>query len=147
MTLDPEKVYAKFRDIEESIERLKAFKDIPLESFLRDSDAKDIASFRLIVATEAAIDLCLHISAKMLKKVPGEYAACFKLLADEGLLDPALASRLSEMARFRNLLVHRYWEIDYRKLYEIITGHDLKDLQDFVGSVGKLMKESNELEN
>ena len=46
-----------------------------------------------------------------------------------------MASRLSKMARFRDLLVHRYWEIDYRKLYEIITGHDLKDLQDFVGSV------------
>lgn len=108
MTFHVDKIYAKFRDIAESIERLKAFKDVSLEAFLEDRDKQDIASFRLIVATEATIDLCLHISAKKLGKVADEYAACFKMLADQGLIDQALASRLSKMARFRNLLVHQY---------------------------------------
>ena len=140
MRLNPEKVYNKFRDIKESIDRLRAFKELPLEAFLEDQDKKDVASFRLIVATEAAIDLCLHISARLLKKVPEEYAGCFGLLADEGLIDKGLALRLSDMARFRNLLVHRYWQIDYSRLYRIITGQDLNDLEDFVRSVSNLME-------
>ena len=141
MTLHFEKVYAKFRDITESTKRLKAFKDISLEDFLSDRDKQDIASFRLIVATEAAIDLCLHISAKKLGKVAEEYAACFKLLADQGLVDQDLASRLGRMARFRNLLVHQYWEIDHSRLYEIITGPDLEDLEAFVRQVGLLIED------
>lgn len=141
MTLHVEKVYAKFRDITESIERLKAFKDVSSEAFLSDRDKQDIASFRLIVATEAAIDLCLHVSAKRLGKVAEEYAACFQLLADHGLVDKALASRLARMARFRNLLVHQYWEIDYARLYEIITGPDLEDLQAFVEQISRLMED------
>ncbi|MDY6951839.1 MAG: DUF86 domain-containing protein [Thermodesulfobacteriota bacterium] len=140
MTLHLEKVFSKFKDITESMERLKAFKNIPLEDFLGDRDKQDIASFRLIVATEAAIDLCLHISAKKLGKVAEEYAACFALLADEGLIDRALASRLGRMARFRNLLVHQYWEIDYARLYKIITGSDMDDLQAYVRQVSLLVE-------
>ncbi len=139
MTLHLEKVYSKFKDITESMERLRAFKDMALEDFLSDRDKQDIASFRLIVATEAAIDLCLHISAKKLGKVAEEYAACFTLLADQGLIDQALASRLGRMARFRNLLVHQYWEIDYARLYEIITGPDMDDLEAFVRQVALLI--------
>ena len=141
MKIDVEKVYAKFTDITESIERLRAFRNISLKEFLNDQDKQDIASFRLIVATEAAIDLCLHISAKNFKKVAQEYAACFKLLADQGLIDHDLSERLSNMARFRNLLVHRYWEIDYARLYQTITGPDLDDLEIFVQAVGKLIEQ------
>ncbi len=139
MKIDPEKVYSKFNDINESLARLRAFKDISLDEFLQNQDHQDIASFRLIVATEAAIDLCLHISARILHKVGDEYAACFKMLGDADIISPELAGRLADMARFRNLLVHRYWEIDYAMLYEIITGPDLEDLKHFVKEVGRLL--------
>jgi uncharacterized protein YutE (UPF0331/DUF86 family) len=66
--LNIDKIYRKFRDIGEAIDRLTAFKDISLEKFLNDRDKQDIASFRLIVATEAAIDMCLHIAAKAIQQ-------------------------------------------------------------------------------
>lgn len=31
-----------------------------------------------------------------------------------------LSMNLQSMARFRNLLVHMYWKIDYEKVYEIL---------------------------
>jgi len=135
--LNTDKIYSKFRDIRESIDRLTAFRDIPLGEFLNDRDKQDIASFRLIVATEAAIDMCLHIAAKVFKKVPEEYAGCFKLLCDHGLIDLDLYNRLARMARFRNLLVHRYWEIDYSRMYEIITGSDVGDLEEFIRQISR----------
>ncbi len=143
MTLDVDKVYAKFRDITESIERLRAFGNVSSEEFLRNRDKQDVASFRLIVATEAAIDLCLHVAAKKLNKVPEEYAACFKLLADSELIDRDLSGRMAKMARFRNLLVHQYWEIDYSRLYALITGPDLEDLEAFVRQVSRLIEDKN----
>jgi uncharacterized protein YutE (UPF0331/DUF86 family) len=119
--LNIEKIYAKFRDISVSVARLKQFREISVEKFLSDQDKLDIASFRLIVAIEAAIDICLHISAKLLRRVPEDYAGCFRLLGDHGLIDSELADRLSLMARFRNLLVHHYWKIDYGRMYSIIN--------------------------
>ncbi len=133
-----EKVYAKFRDIQESIERLRRFAAMPRAEFLKDRDSQDIAGFRLIVATEAAIDTCLHVAAKKLKQVPEEYAGCFRLLGEHHLIDQEVASRLAAMARFRNLLVHRYWEIDYGRMYDIIAGDDLADLERFMKQIGRL---------
>lgn len=136
--LNIDKLYAKFRDIRDSVERLRLFGDISLDEFLKERDKQDIASFRLIVATEAAIDTCLHVAAKVLKEVPEEYAGCFQLLCDHDLIDRELSLRLAKMARFRNLLVHRYWEIDYARMYEIITGPDLDDLEEFIVQISRL---------
>lgn len=133
--LNIEKIYGKFRDISESVARLEQFRDLSLEEFLSDQDKLDIASFRLIVATEAAIDICLHTSAKLLRKVPEDYAGCFRLLGDHELISRELADRLSLMARFRNLLVHHYWKIDYGRMYAIITGAELNDLDLFIKEI------------
>jgi uncharacterized protein YutE (UPF0331/DUF86 family) len=143
-SLDVEIIYSKFSDINESLERLRSFRDVALDEFLSDSDKQDIASFRLIVATEAAIDICLHIAAKMLKRVPDEYAACFQLLGEHQLIDRDLSSRLAKMARFRNLLIHRYWQIDYTRLFEIITGPDIEDLSAFMSQVSRLTQEKGQ---
>lgn len=135
--LTKDKLYTKFKDIRESIARLAAFKDIPLDEFLRDRDKQDIASFRLIVATESAIDMCLHIAAKVLKEVPEEYAGCFQLLGDHEVIDRDLAVQLARMARFRNLLVHQYWKIDYARMYQLITGAELGSLETFIRQVNE----------
>ena len=74
----------------------------------------------LLVAIEAALALCYHVSAKRLRKVPEEYAECFGMLRDAGILPPELAGRLQQMARFRNLLVHMYWKIDYGQVFDVL---------------------------
>lgn len=135
-----DKLYAKFSDITESINRLKAFRELSFDDFIGDQDKLDIASFRLVVATEAAIDICMHVAAKVLRKIPEEYAGCFDILCEHQLIDHDLSSRLAKMARFRNLLTHRYWEIDYSRVYEIITGPDLGDLEEFTRHVAGIIE-------
>jgi len=46
------------------------------------------------------------------------------------------------MARFRNLLVHQYWEIDYARLYAAISGPDLDDFEEFIRQITALVEES-----
>jgi uncharacterized protein YutE (UPF0331/DUF86 family) len=43
-----------------------------------------------------------------------------------------------QMARFRNLLVHVYWKIDYDRVYHTINEH-LDDLRTFVQAIGELL--------
>jgi uncharacterized protein YutE (UPF0331/DUF86 family) len=143
MPLNIEKLYARFQDINESIARLRQLGSLPIVDFAADQDKLDVASFRLIVATEAAIDICFHASAKLLKKVPDDYACCFKLLADQALIDKDLATRLARMARFRNLLVHHYWKIDYMRLHQIIGGPDLDDLSEFIRQINGLVNQKD----
>jgi len=108
MTLNQELIRTRCQELEESLERLERIRETPKEAFLNDLDAQDIASYRLLVAIEAALNLCYHVSAKRLKRVPEEYAECFALLSDNKIIPQDLSERLQKTARFRNLLVHMW---------------------------------------
>lgn len=138
MTLNPDLIRARCAEIEDSVARLEQFAARSRAEFLSDQDGLDVASYRLLVAIEAALALCYHISAKRLHKVPEEYAACFGLLRDAGLIPDDLAQRLQQMARFRNLLVHMYWKVDYGQVYDVIN-KNLGDLRAFAAAVVRLL--------
>jgi uncharacterized protein YutE (UPF0331/DUF86 family) len=138
MSLNPELIRTRCQEIEESITRLNDIKRKTKEEFLNDRDTQDIASYRLLVAIEAALNLCYHVAAKRLKKVPEEYAECFAILSDAGIIPVDLSERLQKTARFRNLLVHMYWTIDYAIVYEIIQ-NNLQDINNFSKVVASLL--------
>ena len=62
MTLNPDVVRTRSAEIEESVQRLESLAALPLGEFLADPDAQDIASYRLLVAIEACLALCYHVS-------------------------------------------------------------------------------------
>lgn len=130
MTLNPDLIRARCAEIEESLARLERLRAIPRAEFLGNQDTLDIACYRLLTAIEAALALCFHVSAKRLHQVPEEYASCFGHLQGAGLLPAELTRRLQQMARFRNLLVHVYWKVDYGQVYDVIQS-GLDDLRAF----------------
>ena len=138
MSLNEELIRTRCQEIEESLGRLEKIKDISKEDFLKNQDTQDIACYRLLVAIEAALGLCYHVAARHLKKVPQEYAECFGILADAGIIATDLSESLKKMARFRNLLVHMYWRVEYGTLYELIQ-YDLEDLRRFSKSIVTLL--------
>ncbi len=138
MTLNPDLIRSRCTEIEESVERLERLATLSREAFLTDQDALDIACYRLLLAIEAALALCYHVSAKHLNRVPDEYAECFGLLGDAGIIPASLMERLQQMARFRNLLVHVYWKIDYGQVYDIIR-RNLGDLRSFASAIVRLI--------
>jgi len=134
MSLNLNLIKDRFAEIETSLSRLELFQKIPKDEFLADQDALDVACYRLLIAIEAALQICYHLTAKKLGKVPEEYAECFAILGQERILDDELSQNLQQMARFRNLLIHTYWKLDYDRLYEILQNH-LGDLRAFVKAI------------
>lgn len=130
MTLNADLIRTRCGEIEDAAQRLDAIRAMPREAFVTDRDAQDIAARRLLVAIEAALGLCYHVSARRLRRVPEDFAGCFAGLADAGLIAPALAIRLQAMARFRNLLVHMYWKVDYGRVFDLLAD-GLDDLRAF----------------
>jgi uncharacterized protein YutE (UPF0331/DUF86 family) len=138
MSLNPDLVRSRASDIEESLARLEGIRRMGRDAFLSDDDSKDLACYRLMVAIEAALALCYHVAARRLSKVPEEYAECFGNLGQAGIVPEDLAYTLQQMARFRNLLVHVYWRIDYGKVYDILQSN-LEDLHRFSALIVALL--------
>jgi uncharacterized protein YutE (UPF0331/DUF86 family) len=110
--------------------RLRELGRLSEAEFLADFRNTESAKYLLIVAAEAAIDVCNHIVARQGGRAPQDYADCFSILSDLKVIEPNLTTRLRQMARFRNLVVHLYWQVDNRRVYEII-GDNLDDLDTF----------------
>ena len=70
--------------------------------------------------------------------VPDEYAVCFQLLEQAKIIPSPLSENLQKMARFRNLLVHMYWGIDYEQVFAFLQ-KDLKDLSRFTKIIADLI--------
>ncbi|HHE48425.1 MAG TPA: DUF86 domain-containing protein [Candidatus Acetothermia bacterium] len=138
MDLNRDLIQWRFQDIRQSLERLERIKKFSREAFLSDQDALDLACYRLLVAIQAAIQICFHVCARQLQRVPEEYAECFAILGEAGIIPQELSRNLQKMARFRNMLVHLYWTVDYERLYNIIH-ENLDDLRRFVRAIGELL--------
>lgn len=137
MGLNRDMILDRFEDIRRSLDRLEQIRTVPRDEFLADQDTLDLASYRLLIAIEAALQICFHVSAQRLHRVPEEYAECFAILAEAGMLEKELSRNLQQMARFRNMLVHVY-EVDYVRVYDILQ-ENLDDLRRFVQAIGELL--------
>jgi uncharacterized protein YutE (UPF0331/DUF86 family) len=97
-----------------------------------DPDVADATRYRLQLAVQVCIDLAAHLVARSGRRIPDRYKDLFTDLVADGL-EPKLASRLSEAAGFRNVIVHDYLDVDD----EVVWGSldHLDDLRDFAGFV------------
>ena len=108
------------------------------ENDLLESEVKlGNVKYQFIVAIESCIDICTHIAARSYARAPESYAGCFDLLLERKILEKELAGKMSDLARFRNILVHRYWEVDNRKVVEKLK-NNLSSIEDFLRRVSAL---------
>lgn len=68
-------------------------------------------------------------------RTPEDYADTFRVMQERGAFDPEFTNLLIQMARFRNRLVHIYWDIDNEELYRIIQTR-LQDIKRFLKEYG-----------
>jgi uncharacterized protein YutE (UPF0331/DUF86 family) len=118
----------------DALRRLQELGTITESEFLSDFRSTESAKYLFIVVTEAAIDLCNHIVSRQGGRAPESYADCFAVLVDLGLISDELSLRLRQMTRFRNLLVHLYWRVDNRRVYELIHT-SLGDVEAYIRAV------------
>jgi uncharacterized protein YutE (UPF0331/DUF86 family) len=117
-----------------SITRLQEISKLPQKDFLNDPDKIGSSKYYFIVAIESSIDMCNHIIARNGYRVPEDYGDTFKVMAEAGVIDADFSDELRNMAKFRNRLVHLYWEVDDLQLYKFLKNRlgDFKKLLDSI---------------
>ena len=141
LPVDLSKIRQKAADIRNDLQNLAPYAACSPDEFLTDRKGVAAAKFYLIVATEAAIDLCNHLAARVASRAPASYAECFGILKENGIISEPLSGRLVLMAKFRNFLIHRYAGVDDRLIHQIVCQIPI-DLTDYLSELGVYLKES-----
>ncbi len=95
----------------------------------------DGVKYLLITAIEGCIDVAHHIVSSERYAAPDTNAAAIRLLGDHGVISPELAGSIARAVGFRNVLVHRYVDVDDDIVIDAL--HRLDELDDFVSQVSR----------
>ncbi|MGQ9558117.1 MAG: type VII toxin-antitoxin system HepT family RNase toxin [Desulfurispora sp.] len=121
----------KIADIEKAHALLTKIAALQKERFLEDEIVVSGAKYQLILAIEAAQNICNHLAARLAREAPTSYADCFRILQKQRIVSRGLTEKLVSMARLRNLLLRQYGKVDDAILYNILPSN-LTDLLNYV---------------
>ena len=129
-------------ELRKGVTRLRGLAELSRDAFLKDPDKIGSAKYHFIVAIESSIDMCNHLIARNGYRVPEDYSDTFKVMGEVGALDATFAEELVKMAKFRDRLVHLYWQVDDQQLYRIIQER-LGDFKEFLDSISTFLAWEN----
>jgi uncharacterized protein YutE (UPF0331/DUF86 family) len=132
--VDPARLRVVLSRLQSRKRELEPYAALDTDGYLASPERVYASRYLLITAIEDALATANHIIASEAYRAPVDYADAFRSLSEAGVLSPELAQRLEAMARFRNLLVHVYAQVDDRKVHEFLA-QDLPDLDQFVHAV------------
>ncbi len=136
---DRELVESKIDVMMKNLEYLDEIRNLDVEYFLGSFEKKQAAKHSLQEVIEASLDIANHVISSEGWSRAETYAEMFERLCDNQVIDKSLRDKLADMARFRNLLVHRYGTIDEKRLFVIIM-ENLDDVHSFIEEIYKYME-------
>ena len=106
-----------------------------------DLDLQDVLVLNLSRAVQICVDLAAHLLSGLSLPPPDTMGAAFDRLAQAGVIDTDLASRMKKAVGFRNIAVHAYDTIDWTIVFAIATGR-LQDFEAFARTVASRLDAS-----
>lgn len=119
-----EKLLAQLKLLQQYLDTLYKVRKHTREEYLKDEILQGAAERYL----QLAIETCINIGNRILSleqftqnfKAPETYSEIFAKLAELNIINTAEKEQFQKMAKFRNRLVHIYWELDAEFVYSLL---------------------------
>ena len=125
--------------IADCVNALRKLCPLTYDEFAREHILVGSAERDLQVAIQAALDVASIILADQSAMLPKEYKDIFPALAEIGVLPADFAQKLVGMAKFRNVLVHLYLDVDLQRVYRYLQ-ENLDDFETFARYVSEWLQ-------
>jgi len=131
-----ERIVEQLKLLDKYLQYLDTLSQKSKDEFLKNVIVQGACERYLQLAIESSLNIGSRIIALEASKAnisaPESYADIFLKLGELGILSQEFALNLMAMARFRNRLVHAYWEVHPERIYNILQEnrreiHEFKD--------------------
>jgi len=129
----------KLADLERYLREIDEYSGVSAEQYRADWKTQRIIERTLQLMVETCADVANHIISDEGLAVPTTYANTFEILHRAGLISGELMRTMVQMAKFRNILVHQYTNIDAAVVADILRAH-LGDFARFRDEVVEYLK-------
>jgi len=116
-------VLRKISEIETYQRQIGEFSSITIQDYKEDWKTQRIVERTLQMLIETCVDIANHIISEAGMRLPTSYGDTFKVLFENNVVDSGLFTNLEKMAKFRNIIVHQYEEVDAEIVVLILKEH------------------------
>ena len=127
-------ITSKLRDLERYVQQLQKFQSYRYGDIENDLEKIWAIERGLQVSIQIIIDVGNHILASIGENHVNDYTDVLSKLGQHNILPPRFAAEIQVMAGFRNILVHRYTEVDLEKVYDVLQNR-LGDFMKYIGYI------------
>jgi len=125
------RVLTYLRELSDALKDWGKYQSISIEELRNERDKRNMVLHAMLVSIQASIDIATYIIAQKGLAKPSTYRETFEILGKEKIIPEELADELSDLAGFRNVLVHIYWGLNLEEVYAVLQ-NDLKTLYSFL---------------
>jgi len=126
--VDKNMVLRKLSRIDEYLKQIREFSGVSIDEYKSDWKSQRIVERTLQMLIETCADIANHIISDRNMRIPTGYSDTFRVLLENNVIDENLFAVMEKMAKFRNIVVHQYEEVDAEIVIIILRKH----LGDFV---------------
>ena len=127
--LDIEKIKNLIVDTRKFTDDLMNLTSQSFEDWAADRHQIALSEHYIERATENILTIGTHFLSRFPSKLK-DYEEVILFLGRENIVPMNFAEKNRALSKFRNLLVHQYWEVEPKRLFDIIKKH-LDDLEKF----------------
>ncbi len=124
----------KISEIEKYFQKIEKFRKYSQKEIKNNDDITAATERYLYLLCQATIDLAEAVISYLSFRMPANYGEIFRILQENNVIDKDLTEKMIKMTGFRNVLAHAYGEVDFEKLYTVLT-KDIDDIKEFVKKV------------
>ncbi|MBU4321470.1 MAG: DUF86 domain-containing protein [Thermodesulfovibrionales bacterium] len=140
--VDKNVVLRKISELETYQKQIEEFSDITIQEYKSDWKLQRIIERTLQMMIETCVDIAHHIISDKDMRPPTSYADTFNVLLENNIIEPELYAIMDKMIKFRNIVVHRYEDVDTEIVVTIIKKH-IGDFKNFEEAILKYLKTEN----
>ncbi|MDS0297531.1 DUF86 domain-containing protein [Halogeometricum sp. S1BR25-6] len=118
--VDDDVIVDKLRYINQYTDDLKQMRGMSKEEYVKDVVMQRAVERTLMNLVQACIDLAQHIRSEEDLSPSGTAKQEMQALGNADILSPETQGRMEEAIGFRNILAHRYGDIDHDVVYDVL---------------------------
>ncbi|MFQ6058693.1 MAG: DUF86 domain-containing protein [Anaerolineae bacterium] len=138
-------IASRLKLLAEYVDELQGYREqaTSFQAYLDNKMLRRAVERTLQIAAEACLDIGRRLIALEGFRYPEDNKDVFQILREEGVVPQKLLPALVDMARFRNLVVHDYAELDDAKVYGILT-RNLGDFDAYARAIADYLTRTRE---
>jgi len=127
-------ITGKLQALEGYLRQLRRFRSYRYDEIEGDLEKIWAIEHGLQVSIQIIIDIGNHILASIGQNQIRDYTDVLSKLGQNNVLPSEFAAEIQGMAGFRNVLVHRYAEVDLKRVYDVLQNR-LDDFMKYIGYI------------